>query len=76
MIPAEELKNAVLEEDKSIYNFNLLPRHSGMSYFHLLRISNELCCIMDKIPEEYAQDMHTAWEAISRITSKMKGETK
>lgn len=64
------------KEDEKSYECQLLPRNAGKTYFHLSRIANELSSIMNDIPEEYAQDMHTAWEAISRITSKMKGETK
>lgn len=79
----KQLVDVVSKDDSSMYEDVLMEKtfHNGFTHadfiIYILGMYNdELSNIMNDIPEEYAQDLHTAWEATSRVISKMKGETK
>lgn len=75
------LVDAANEEDKKAYEttkktFNCGFTHADFIIYILGMYNDELASLMEDIPEEYAQDLHTAWDAISRVIFKMKGERK
>lgn len=80
---AKQLIDVVSKDDSSMYENVLIKKvfHNGFTHAdHIMYIlgmyNDELSNIMNDVSEEYAQDLHTAWEATSRVISKMKGERK